>query len=139
MSGSFTFSIVKPNAVKEKNAGSIISLVEANGFEITALKKTKLSRENAEQFYAVHKSKPFFEGLIDFMTSGSIVALVLKKENAVKDFRKLLGATNPDEAEEGTIRKLFAKSMTQNAAHGSDSDENAEIESTFFFSKLERF
>lgn len=139
MGGPFTFSIVKPNAVKSKYTGAILSMIEKAGFEIVAIKKTKLSKQQAEMFYAVHAGKEFFPRLIDFMTSGPVVALMLKKENAVVDFRKLLGSTNPDEAQDGTIRKLYAKDMTQNAAHGSDSDENAEIESNFFFSKLERF
>lgn len=131
--------MIKPDAFAENNAGAIIKIIEEAGFSIKAAKLTKLTAERAGQFYEVHKERPFYNDLVSYMSSGAIIAMVLEKENAVEDFRKLIGATNPAEAEEGTIRKLFAKSIEANAIHGSDSDENAEIEARFFFSRTERF
>lgn len=134
-----TFTMIKPDAVQDGNTGSIIKMIEAAGFRIVAMKKTLLTSERAGQFYAVHKERPFYEELCGYMSSGPIVPMILEKENAVADFRKLIGATNPANAEEGTIRKAFAKSVVANAIHGSDSDENAEIEGNFFFSFTEQF
>ena len=134
MAGTITFSMIKPDAVSENNIGAILKMMEEAGFRIAAMKKTKLTKERAGEFYEVHKERPFYDDLTAYMSSGSIVALVLEKDNAVADFRKLIGATNPAEAEEGTIRKLYAKSLEANAVHGSDADETAEQESTFFFS-----
>lgn len=134
-----TFTMIKPDAVANNNIGPILAKINEAGFKIIAMKYTKLSRENAGQFYAVHKERPFFGELVDYMSSGSIVAAILEKNNAVTDFRKLIGATDPTKAEPGTIRALFAKSIAANAIHGSDSDENAKIEGDFFFSMLERF
>jgi nucleoside-diphosphate kinase len=130
--------MVKPDAVASGNTGSILKHIEAAGFKIIAMKLTKLSAKKAGEFYAVHKERPFYGELVEFMSSGPIVAAILEKENAVEDFRKLIGATNPANAEEGTIRKLYAKSVGENAVHGSDSDENAEIEGNFYFSSFER-
>jgi nucleoside-diphosphate kinase len=138
MSGNTTFTMIKPDAFEAGNTGSILQKIIDNGFKIKALKLTHLSKENAEAFYAVHKERPFFNGLVKFMSSGPIVAAVLEKENAVEAFRKLIGSTNPVDAAEGTIRKLFASSIERNAVHGSDSDENAQIEANFFFSHFER-
>ena len=134
MAGTITFSMIKPDAVSENNVGAILKMMEEAGFRIAAMKKTKLTKERAGEFYEVHKERPFYDDLTTYMSSGPIVALVLEKDNAVADFRKLIGATNPAEAEEGTIRKLYAKSLEANAVHGSDADETAEQESTFFFS-----
>ena len=134
-----TFTMVKPDAFASGPTGSILKHIEAAGFKIVAMKLTKLSAEKAGEFYAVHKERPFYGELVDFMSSGPIVAAILEKDNAVEDFRKLIGATNPANAEEGTIRKLYARSVGENAVHGSDSDENAKIEADFFFSGLERF
>ena len=134
-----TFTMVKPDATSKGHSGAIINDIIAGGFTIIAMKWTKLSKEQAGAFYEVHKERPFYDELVDFMSSGPIVAVILEKENAVADFRKLIGATNPAQAEEGTIRKKYASSMGENAVHGSDSDENAAIEGDFFFSKLERF
>ena len=139
MAGTITFTMIKPDAFSDGNSGSIIKMIEEAGFQLKAMKLTRLSERKASQFYAVHKERPFFKDLIKYMSSGPIVAIVLEKANAVEDFRKLIGATNPAEAAEGTIRKLFAKSIEANAIHGSDSDENAQIESSFFFSNLEIF
>ena len=139
MPGKQTFTIIKPAAVKRNQTGAILQKINEAGFVIKALKLTRLTREHACDFYAVHKGKPFYEDLSDFMSSGPIVVAILEKENAIADFRHLIGATDPIEAEEGTIRKLFAESKTHNAIHGSDSDENALIESDFFFSRVERF
>jgi len=135
--GHFTFTMIKPDAVKNNYIGKILDAFIEGGFIIKAMKYTRLTKEEAKQFYLVHKDKPFYEDLTDFMSSGPIVAAVLEKENAVADFRKLIGATNPEEAKEGTIRKRFAESMQNNAVHGSDSDENAAIEASFFFSQRE--
>lgn len=137
--GNRTFTMVKPDAVAAGNTGNILAMIEQAGFKIVALKLTQLSEAKAGEFYAVHKERPFYGELVAFMSSGPIVAAILEKENAVADFRKLIGATDPAKAEEGTIRKLYAESMSHNAVHGSDSDENAIIESDFFFSKMERF
>lgn len=137
--GNYTFSIIKPNAVIAGNTGKIIDIIETAGYTIVSLKKLKLSKEQASKFYFVHEAKPFFEKLTNFMSSDSIIAMILKKENAVEDFRELIGATDPAQAAEGTIRKLFAASKEENAIHASDSDENALVESSFFFSNLERF
>lgn len=128
-----TFTMIKPDAMKNGHAGSIIKHIELAGFKLKALKLTKLSDQSAKMFYAIHKERPFFHDLIEYITSGPIIAAVLEKENAVEDFRKLIGNTNPAEAEEGTIRRLYAKSIDANAIHGSDSDENAQIESEFHF------
>ncbi|MAR20628.1 MAG: nucleoside-diphosphate kinase [Flavobacteriales bacterium] len=136
---NITFTMVKPEAVEAKNAGAILNRIENAGFRIVALKKVHLSASRAAEFYAVHKQKPFYQELIDYMSSGPIIAAILEKENAVSDFRKLIGATNPENAEPGTIRADFAESMAKNAVHGSDSDENAQIEADFHFSVDERF
>jgi nucleoside-diphosphate kinase len=131
--------MIKPDAVAEGNTGAIIQMIEKAGFRIVAMKKTKLTEERAGQFYEVHKERGFYQDLVRYMSSGTIVPMILEKENAVADFRKLIGATNPANAEEGTIRKLFARSIEANAIHGSDSDENAEIEGNFFFSRVEKY
>lgn len=131
--------MIKPDAVGAGNTGAIIKMIEEAGFRIVALKKTLLTKERAGQFYAVHKERPFYNDLVNYMSSGSIVPMILEKDNAVEDFRKLIGATDPKKAAPGTIRAVFAKSIEANAIHGSDSDENAEIESNFFFSRLEQF
>ncbi len=139
MNGNITLTMIKPDAVRNNYIGGILAKINEAGFKIKAMKYTKLSVEQACEFYAVHKERPFYNDLVEFMTSGPIVAAILEKENAVEDFRKLIGATNPADAEEGTIRKLFAESMQNNAVHGSDSDENAIIEADFHFAKTERF
>ena len=139
MAGNRTFTMLKPDAVSDRKIGAITRMIEEAGFRIVASKMTKLSDERAGQFYEVHKERPFYKDLKSYMSSGHIVAMILEKENAVADFRKLIGATNPAQAEEGTIRKLYAKSLEANAVHGSDSDENAQIEGNFFFSKQEQF
>ncbi len=139
MAGTITFTMIKPDAVADGHSGKIIDQIIGAGFKIKALKLTQLSKERAEQFYAIHKERGFFVELIAFMTEGPIVAAVLEKDNAVEDFRKLIGATNPGNAEEGTIRKRFALNIERNAIHGSDSDENAQIEANFHFSGVERF
>lgn len=131
--------MIKPDAVGAGNTGAIMKMIEEAGFRIVALKKTRLSGERAGQFYAVHKERPFYKDLCDYMSSGAIIPMILEKTNAVEDFRKLIGATDPKKAEPGTIRNLFAKSIEANAIHGSDSDTNAEIEGNFFFSHLEQF
>lgn len=131
--------MIKPDAVGANNTGAIIKMIEEAGFKIIAMKKTRLSRDRAGQFYAIHKERPFYNDLCDYMSSGSIVPMILEKSNAVEDFRKLIGATDPKKAEAGTIRNLFAKSIEANAIHGSDSDSNATIEGSFFFSGLEQF
>lgn len=136
---NLTFTMVKPDAVKAGSIGGILKMITDAGFRIKAMKMTKLSAEKAGEFYAVHSERPFYGELCEFMSSGHIVAAILEKENAVADFRTLIGATNPAEAAEGTIRKVYAKSIGENAVHGSDSDENALIEGSFFFSKLEQF
>ena len=131
--------MLKPDSVSKGNIGKIIDKIIQDGFKIIAMKYTRLSTEDASKFYSIHSERPFFGDLISYITSGPIVAAVLKKENAVEDFRKLIGATNPLEAEKGTIRNLFADSISENAIHGSDSDENAIIESNFHFEKDEIF
>ena len=136
---NITFTMLKPDSVSKGNIGKIIDKIIQDGFEIIAMKYTKLSTEDASKFYSIHSERPFFGDLISYMTSGPIVAAVLKKENAVEDFRKLIGSTNPLEAEKGTIRNLFADSISENAIHGSDSDENAIIESNFHFEEEEIF
>ncbi|MFI5151975.1 MAG: nucleoside-diphosphate kinase [Chitinophagales bacterium] len=136
---SRTFTMIKPDAFSKGYAGSILDKIIKDGFRIIAMKMTKLSAEKASQFYAIHRERPFFGELVEFMSSGPIVAAVLEKPNAVADFRKLIGATDPAKADSGTIRKLYASSVGENAVHGSDSDENAKIESDFFFSALESF
>lgn len=136
---NITFTMIKPEAVAAGNIGAIIKMIEETGFRVAAMKKTLLSGERAGDFYAVHKERPFYDDLCRYMSSGPVVAMILEKENAVADFRKLIGATDPSKAEEGTIRKLFATSMEKNAVHGSDSDENASIEAGFFFSEVERY
>lgn len=135
--GNLTFAIIKPDAVGAGNAGKIIDCIIAGGFRIRALKLIHQSRTQAEGFYDVHRGKPFFDGLTEFMSSGPCVVMVLEKEGAVKAWRDLMGATDPAKADEGTIRKLFGGSVGENATHGSDSDENAAIEISYFFSKLE--
>ena len=134
-----TFTMIKPDAVANGHIGAILDQITKAGFKIIALKYTSLSAQKAGEFYAVHSERGFFKDLVTFMSSGPIVAAILEKDNAIEDFRKLIGATDPSKAEEGTIRKTFAKSIAANAVHGSDSDENATIESDFFFSELERF
>lgn len=134
---NLTFTMVKPDAVADGNLGAILKMIEGAGFRIKAAKLTRLTAETAGRFYAVHSERPFYNDLCQYMSSGPIVAAILEKHNAVADFRKLIGATNPANADEGTIRKLFAKSIEANAVHGSDSDENALIEGSFFFSQLE--
>ncbi|HXB40844.1 MAG TPA: nucleoside-diphosphate kinase [Bacteroidia bacterium] len=138
MATNITFTMIKPDAVSANNIGPILAMMNKAGFRIKAMKYLQLSKEQAGNFYLVHKERPFYAELVDYMSSGPIVAAVLEKDNAVADFRKLIGATDPSKAEEGTIRKLFAKSIAANAVHGSDSDENATIEGNFFFSGLER-
>jgi nucleoside-diphosphate kinase len=134
-----TFTMIKPDAMKNGHAGAILDRIIKEGFAVKALKMLKLSPEKAGEFYAVHKERPFYGELVDFMSSGVIIAAILEKENAVEDFRKLIGATNPANAEDGTIRKLYATSLGENAIHGSDSDANAKIEGDFMFSGLETF
>ena len=139
MAGNRTFTMIKPDAVADGNTGAILKMIEEAGFKIIAMKLTRLSEDRAGQFYEVHKERPFYNDLKRYMSSGKIVAAILEKDNAVSDFRKLIGATNPAQAEEGTIRKKFAKSIEANAVHGSDSDENAQIEGSFFFAGTEKF
>jgi len=139
MAGKLTLTMIKPDAVSSNYTGAILRMINDAGFRICAMKLCKLSREQAEMFYAVHRERPFYAGLVEFMSSGPVVAAVLEKENAVNAFRELIGATNPANAAPGTVRALYAEDVQRNAVHGSDSDENAEIESNFFFSKLERF
>jgi nucleoside-diphosphate kinase len=139
MATNRTFTMIKPDAVENGHTGAILEKINAAGFRIVAMKKTQMTKTDAETFYAIHKERPFFGELVEFMTRGPIVAAILEKENAVEDFRTLIGATNPAEAAEGTIRKLYATSVGENAVHGSDSDENAEIEGNFHFSGREMF
>jgi nucleoside-diphosphate kinase len=139
MAGNRTFTMIKPDAVIANNTGAITKMIEEAGFRIVAIKKTKLSKERAGQFYAIHKERSFYNELCDYMSSGPIVPMILEKTNAVEDFRKLIGATDPKKAEPGTIRNLFAKSIEANAIHGSDSDSNADIEGSFFFSGMEKY
>lgn len=139
MTGKFTFTIIKPDAVKSGYIGEILAAFNKGGFSISGVKMLQLNKTEAEAFYGVHKERPFFNDLVEFMTSGPIVVAVLKKDNAVDDFRKLIGATDPTKAAEGTIRKRFAHSMQENAVHGSDSNENAAIEAAFFFPTCDLF
>lgn len=134
-----TLTMIKPDAMRKGHAGAILDKIIKAGFRIVAIKQLKLTAEKAGEFYDVHRARPFFGELVEFMSSGVIIAAILEKENAVADFRKLIGATDPAKADEGTIRKLFASSLGENAVHGSDSDENAKIEGDFFFSALEKF
>ena len=134
-----TFTMIKPDAVEKGHVGAILNKINASGFRIVSMKMTQMSLRDAELFYVVHKERPFFGELVSFMSRGPIVAAILEKENAVDDFRTLIGATNPEEAAEGTLRKQFATSMGENAVHGSDSNENAEIEGAFHFSGREMF
>ncbi len=134
-----TFTMLKPDSVENRNIGAILEKITASGFRIVAMKLTQLTTADAKAFYAVHNERPFFEDLVEYMTRGPIVAAILEKENAVQDFRTLIGATNPSEAAEGTIRNMFAESISQNAVHGSDSDDNASIECAFHFSEREMF
>ncbi len=137
--GNITFTMIKPTAMNKGFAGKILEKITDGGFRIQAMKMLRMSKADAEKFYEVHKERPFYGELTEFMSSGPIVAAVLEKENAVEDYRKLIGATNPKDADEGTIRKLYATDIQANAVHGSDSDENALIEASFFFSKKEQF
>jgi nucleoside-diphosphate kinase len=139
MTGKITFTMIKPDGVEANNIGPILAMINKAGFKILAMKYMRLTKEQAGNFYSVHKERPFYGELTEYMSGGPIVAAILTKDNAVTDYRKLIGATDPSKADEGTIRKMFAKSIAANAVHGSDSDENAEIESNFFFSHLERF
>jgi nucleoside-diphosphate kinase len=139
MYSDFTFSIIKPDAVSTGKTGPILAMINEGGFEIAAMRMVKMTLKQAESFYSVHKGKPFFDGLVEFITSGPVVVMILKHKNAVDQFRKLIGATDPNKAEPGTIRKTFAVSVQMNAVHGSDSVENAIKEADFFFSETERF
>ena len=139
MARTFTFTIIKPQAVTKGFIGPILNMISEAGFKISALKMLHLTRGEAQRFYEVHVGRPFYDDLVEFMISGPIVVAVLEKENAVEDYRKLIGSTDPEKAAEGTIRKKYAESMRANAVHGSDSDENAELEATFFFPSSERF
>ena len=139
MAGNRTFTMIKPDAVGAGNTGAIIKIIQEAGFKIVAMKKTHLSKDLAGKFYDIHKERPFYKDLCNYMSSGAIVPMILEKDNAIDDFRKLIGATDPQKAAPGTIRALFAKSIDANAIHGSDSDENAAIEGNFFFSQFERF
>ena len=139
MTGKITFTMIKPSAFEAGYTGNILAKFEEGGYKIKALKKVLLSKEQAGEFYEMHIGKPFYDGLVNFMSSGPIVAAVLEKDNAVEAFRKFIGATDPAKAEEGTIRKLYGKSLSENAVHGSDSDESAVREAGFFFSFLEIF
>lgn len=139
MAKDITFSMIKPDAVEGGHTGAILKMIEEAGFRIVALKKTKLTPERAGEFYAVHKERPFYNDLCAYMSSGPVYAMILEKDNAVDDFRTLIGATDPAKAEKGTIRNLFAKNIEANAVHGSDADDTAKNESNFFFSAFERF
>ena len=139
MKNDLTFTMIKPDAMENGYAGEIISMILKSGFRISALKLIHLTNQQAEIFYNIHRKKPFFDELVTFMTRSPIIVAVLKKNNAVEDFRKLIGSTNPEDAEKGTVRKLFATSMGENAIHGSDSEDNAHIESSFFFNKNEMY
>ena len=139
MKNNLTFTMIKPDAMENGYAGEILSIILKSGFRISALKLIHLTNQQAEIFYNIHRKKPFFDELVTFMTRSPIIVAVLKKNNAVEDFRKLIGSTNPEDAEKGTVRKLFATSMGENAVHGSDSEDNAHIESSFFFNKNEMY
>ena len=138
MTTNRTFTMIKPDAVEKNYIGGILKMINDAGFRIIAMKYTRLSKDQAAKFYEVHKERPFYKDLVSYMSDGAIVAAILEKDNAVNDYRKLIGATDPQKADEGTIRKIFAQSISANAVHGSDSDENAAIEGDFFFSMLER-
>lgn len=138
MAANRTFTMIKPDAFEAGNSGAILQMIEEAGFKIIAMKATQLTQEIAGKFYEVHKERPFYADLCTYMSSGPIIAVILEKDNAVEDFRTLIGATNPENAAEGTIRKKYATSIQANAVHGSDSDENAAIEGSFFFSQFER-
>ena len=137
--GNITFTMIKPEAVAANNIGGILRMIEKGGFRIVAIKKVLLSKDRSSAFYSVHKERPFYAELVDYMSGGPIIAAILEKDNAVNDFRTLIGATNPLDADEGTIRKKYATSLAENAVHGSDSDENAKIEADFHFSFEERY
>ncbi len=139
MNGDFTFSIIKPNAFRTGKTGPILAMINEGGFEIVAMKLVKMTIDQAEEFYLIHKGKPFYEELVEFMASGPILVMILRHQDAVEEFRKLIGSTDPVKAEPGTIRKTFGVSVKMNAVHGSDSDENAKREAGFFFSEIERF
>ena len=139
MNTDFTLAIIKPNAVRTGKTGPILAMINEGGFDISAMRMVSLTRPQAEMFYEVHRGKSFFESLVEYMTSGPVVVMILKHENAVEVFRKLIGATDPGKAEPGTIRRTFAVSVQMNAIHGSDSVENAHNEANFFFSGIERF
>ena len=136
---NITFTMLKPDSIRNGNIGAILDKIVKSGFKIKAMKFTKMTDEKASSFYSIHSDRPFFKDLVGYMTSGPIIAAILEKENAVNDFRELIGSTNPEEAKEGTIRNMFAKSISENAIHGSDSDENAKIECEFHFSPDEIF
>ena len=138
MTGIQTFTMIKPSAIAAGYAGNILTMIEKAGFKVVAMKRVHLSKRQAGLFYAEHKEKGFFEDLTNFMSSGPIIAAILEKDNAVADFRKLIGATDPSRSEPGTVRNLYGKSVTENAVHGSDADSTAEREGNFFFSSLER-
>lgn len=137
--GERTFCMIKPDSYQDKNIGGILNKIEETGFQIVGMKMVKITKYLAGKFYEIHKERPFYDELCDFMSSDKVITLVLEKDNAVADLRKLMGATNPEEAEEGTIRKEFARNVGENAVHGSDSKENAEIEINFFYSEMELF
>ena len=139
MAGRITFTIVKPEAVAKEFTGHILAMISSAGFHIASMKMIRMTKEMAEKFYLVHKERPFYNDLVEFMSSGPVVVAILEKENAVADYRTLIGATDPSKAVEGTIRKKYAESVQNNAVHGSDSDENAIIEGDFFFAQNERF
>ncbi|MBT3383941.1 MAG: nucleoside-diphosphate kinase [Prolixibacteraceae bacterium] len=139
MAGKLTFTMIKPTAFKNNNSGAILKIIYEAGFIIKAMKLTRLTPAQAGAFYEVHKERPFYASLVEFMSSGPIIAASLEKDNAVEDYRTLIGATNPENAAKGTIRNLYATNLQQNAVHGSDSDENAIVESDYFFSKVEQF
>jgi nucleoside-diphosphate kinase len=139
MYNDYTFSIIKPNSVRTGKTGPILAMINESGFQIAAMKMIRLTKDQAESFYDVHKGKPFYEGLVEFMTSGPVVVMILKHDNAVETFRQLIGSTDPAKAAEGTIRHEFAVNVQMNAVHGSDSPENAAREANFFFSRVEVF
>ena len=136
---NITFTMIKPEAVDAGNTGAILNKIESSGFRIVAMKKVLLTKQRAGEFYSVHKERPFYSELVDYMSSGPIIAAILEKDNAVADFRELIGATDPSEAKPGTIRNEYAESKGKNAVHGSDSDDNAQIEADFHFNLEERF
>jgi nucleoside-diphosphate kinase len=139
MAGNRTFTMIKPSAIESGYSGKILDMFIQAGFRIISMKYTRLSLEQAGSFYEIHKERPFYKDLIEFMSSGPIIAAILEKENAVEDFRKLIGTTDPAKADQGTVRRLYGSNVQENAVHGSDSDENALIEGNFFFSALEKF